>query len=400
MPVARFAYTAMSMDGRPLSGETEAADENGVASELGARGLILVEAKRLGEAGAAGLFARRADPRAVTAFLGELSLMLKSGLTIDEALLLASEDLKGGLRDIVRTLRADVLAGQSFVQALQRHPGTFPAEIVAMARVAEATGHLDRVLAVVVAQRQRGHILADKVTGALRYPAFLLLAAASVLVFFLVHVVPQFAGLIGDSGQTPGSMVATVLALSAWMAENSDLLGGGAILVLSGGLLAARVKAIRDGFIRSATRLPLISGIWRLRRTALFTTNLGTLLSQGVPLVEALKVLESVVGVDGEALVAAVGDDVRRGGRLSEALGRVDLLPDVAARMLRIGEETGELATVASEAGALYEKKLTERLDRVGALVGPIAIIVIAVVIGGLMVTIMSALMSVNQLVS
>jgi general secretion pathway protein F len=238
------------------------------------------------------------------------------------------------------------------------------------------------------------------VTGALRYPAFLLVAAAGVLIFFLIHVVPQFAGLIGDSGQTPGSMVATVLALSAWMAENSDLLGGGAIVVLSGGLLAARVKAIRDGFVRSATRLPLISGIWRLRRTALFTTNLGTLLSQGVPLVEALKVLESVVGVDGEALVAAVGDDVRRGGRLSEALGRVDLLPDVAARMLRIGEETGELATVASEAGALYEKKLTERLDRVGALVGPIAIIVIAVVIGGLMVTIMSALMSVNQLVS
>lgn len=397
--MARFHYTAVAVDGRSLQGEAEAADEAGVAAELGSRGLMLVEARKIAAEQGASLFAGRIDPRAVTSFLSELALMLRSGLTIDEALLLASEDLPQRLRDTVRGLRADVLGGQSFVQALQRHPGVFPAEVVAMARVAEATGHLDRVLVAVAQQRTRTHLLAEKVTGALRYPAFLLFFAFAVLIFFMTHVVPQFASLIGDAGGDPGVLVGNVLALSAFMNENKDLLGGGAVAVLSVALIGSRIKPIRDGFVRFAVGLPGISGIWRLRRTALFTSNLGTLLSQGVPLVESLKVLQSIVGVDGEAMVAAVGDDVRRGGRLSEALVRVKLLPDVAVRMLRIGEETGEMATVAQEAGALYEKKLTDRLDRVGALVGPIAIITIAVVIGGLMVTIMSALMSVNQLV-
>lgn len=398
--MARFAYKAVALDGRAQTGEADAADEGGVAAELGARGLILVEAKRIAAPTGGGLFAARVDPRAVTTFLAELALMLRSGLTIDEALLLAAEDLPARLKATVRSLRDDVLAGQSFVQALQRQAEVFPPEIVAMAKVAEATGHLDRVLAAVAAQRTRGHLLADKVAGALRYPAFLLLAAAGVLVFFLVSVVPQFAGLIGDTGGDPGPLVGGVLALSAWMSENTDLLGGATISLLSAGLLGARLKPVREAFLRSAVRLPGIAGIWRLRRTALFTSNLGTLLGQGVPLTEAMKVLESVVGVDAGDRVAAVGDEVRRGGRLSEALTRADLLPDVALRMLRIGEETGELATVATEAGALFEKKLTDRLDRVGALVGPIAIILIAVVIGGLMVTIMSALMSVNQLVT
>jgi general secretion pathway protein F len=397
--MARYKYTAVARDGRSLGGETEAADEASIAAELSARGLILVEARKIAATNAASLFAPRIDGRAVTNFLGELALMLKSGLTIDEALLLASEDMPAGLARTIRTVRSDVLGGSGFVQALQRHQDVFPPEVVAMAKVADATGHLDRVLTAVAAQRNRTHALADKVAAALRYPAFLLLAAAGVLLFFMLQVVPQFSGLIGETGSDPGSFVTRVLTVSKTMSDNMDLLGVGAAVVLGAGFVLSRVKEVRLAMLRAGTRLPVVSGIWILRRTALFTSNLGSLLGQGVPLVDTLKVLESVVGADGEAAVAAIGDEVRRGGRLNEALARAKLLPDVAVRMLKIGEETGELAAVATEAGALYEKKLGERLDRVGALVGPIAILTIATVIGGLMVTIMSALMSVNQLV-
>jgi general secretion pathway protein F len=397
--MARFSYTAVALDGRSLTGEADAADVAGVAAELGARGLILVEAKRQSAGGSGGFLSGRQDPRAVTEFLAELSMMLRSGLTIDDALQLAGEDLKPGLARVIKQVRAEVMGGASFVQALDTRREVFPAEVVAMARVAEATGRLDQVLAVVAAQRKRTHGLADKVTAALRYPAFLLVAATGVLFFFMLHVVPQFAGLIGESGSNAPGFVVEVLAFSKTMSDNQELITGGLAVILALGLLASRVKEIRTAFLRGATRLPGVAGIWTLRRAALFCSNLGTLLGQGVPLTETLKVLESVVGEDGRASVAAVGDEVRRGGRLNEALARENLLPEMAVRMIRIGEETGELATVAAEAGALYEKKLADRLDRVGALAGPIAILVIAVVIGGLMVTIMSALMSVNQLV-
>ena len=109
--------------------------------------------------------------------------------------------------------------------------------------------------------------------------------------------------------------------------------------------------------------------------------------------------LEDAVGTTGRAALASVGDAVRRGGRLHEALGEARLLPPVAVRMVRIGEETGELARVAGEAGALYGRQLEKRLETLSGLIGPIAIVTIAGLIGGLMVTIMSALVSVNQAV-
>lgn len=110
-----------------------------------------------------------------------------------------------------------------------------------------------------------------------------------------------------------------------------------------------------------------------------------------------MAMLEDAVGPGGRTALAAVGDAVRRGGRLHEALGGVKLLPPVAIRMVRIGEETGELARVTGEAGALYARQLEKRLDSVSGLIGPVAIVAIAGLIGGLMVTIMSALVSVNQ---
>ena len=268
-----------------------------------------------------------------------------------------------------------------------------------MAKVADATGDLDGVFAAVAAQRERNHRLTEKVTGALRYPAFLILSASGVLVFFLTNVIPQFSGLFADSGSDPGALVRFVLALSDGLIANETELGCRARGPAAGrppGLAHCRNRgALRSG----ALRLPVISRIWQLWRTSRFLSTLSVLLRQGVPLTEALKVLEDAVGADGRAALASVGDTVRRGGRLHEALGSVKLLPPVAVRMVRIGEETGELARIAGEAGGLYARQLEKRLEFVSGLIGPLAIIVIAGLIGGLMVTIMSALVSVNQAV-
>ena len=98
---------------------------------------------------------------------------------------------------------------------------------------------------------------------------------------------------------------------------------------------------------------------------------IAVLLGQGVPLTEALKVLEDVVGLEGRAKLAAVGDAVRRGGRLHEALAQAGLLPPVAVRMVRIGEETGELAKIAGDAGSLYARQLEKRLESISGVIAP-----------------------------
>jgi general secretion pathway protein F len=396
--MARFRYTAVSLDGRSLNGELVAADKAAVAADLGQRGLMLLSLDKL-KSDDGGLFSASIDQRKVTSFLGELALMLRSGLPLDEALDLAARGQSSRLMRVVTALRGEILGGASFVQALQRHPSVFSKDVVAMAQVADATGDLDGVLTAVAAQRERAQRLGETLTGALRYPAFLIVAALGVLCFFLLQVIPQFKGLFADSGTDPGVLVHVVLAMSDWLIGNEMTLGLGLILGLSAGLLAWRTPAARAALTSVFLRLPLVGGIWQLWRTSRFLTNLSVLLSQGVPLTEALKVLEDLVGPDGRVQLAQVGDAVRRGSRLHEALEGAGLLPPVAVRMVRIGEETGELAKIASEAGGLYARQLEKRLDTVSGLVGPAAILVIAGLIGGLMVTIMSALVSVDQAV-
>jgi general secretion pathway protein F len=218
-------------------------------------------------------------------------------------------------------------------------------------------------------------------------------------VFFLVQVIPNFSSLFSDSGNDPGALVRFVLALSDGLVANETALEAGGAALLLAGLLASRHPGLRGAIVTWVLALPGPRTVWRLWRTSRFLSSLALLLGQGVPLTEALKVLDGAVGTDGRVALASVGDAVRRGARLCEALGTVDLLPPVAVRMVRIGEQTGELPKVAGEAGALYAAQLEKKLDTLSAVIGPAAILLIAGLIGGLMVTIMSALVSVDQAV-
>jgi len=402
--MTRFNYRAMTFDGRETAGEAEASDAEGLAIELGRRGLLLVEAKALKAADSwRSLLSLPPDPAEVTAFLSDLSLVLKSGQPIDEALSLVAEGMTGALGRIVRAVRTDLMRGTSFVDALGKHRDVFSADLIALARVAEATGHLEGAIEAAATQRARTQALSDKLAASLRYPAFLLCSAIGVVVFFLLYVIPQFADVIKDAGgdraSSDASTMLWLLYLSDVLNKNLDYIIVGIIICLGAVLLAKRYTIFNQKVAKIIAQLPFIRGTIELRRTALFCINLGTLLTQGVPMPDALKVLEAMIGGAAADGLARIGDHVRRGGSLSSALEAHAFLPKAGQRMIKMGEESGELAEVASRAGLIYEKKLDQRLDRFAALVGPIAILLISSLIGGLMVTIMSALVSVNQLV-
>uniref|UniRef100_Q07N85 Type II secretion system protein n=1 Tax=Rhodopseudomonas palustris (strain BisA53) TaxID=316055 RepID=Q07N85_RHOP5 len=396
----RFQYMAMTFEGVSRSGEIEAADDTALAAELGRRGLMLVSLKRLGDAaGSSSLLSWPIDQRAITAFLGELSLVLRSGLPLDEALDVTGRDLSPRLAGTATQLRHDIVAGSTLVQALGRHKDVFSDDIIAMTRVAEVTGDLDGVLAAIAGERERGHRLNEKVQGALRYPAFLISSAVLVLLFFLVQVIPQFSNLFNDSGKDPGALVRLLMATSRTLVDNGQALLIGLAALLTVALLIWRQPAARATIALTLLRLPVVRGIATLWLTTRFLSNLAVLIGQGVPLTEALAVLANMLGVEGRSALATARDAVRRGGQLHEALAASALFPPVAIRMIRVGEQTGELAKVASEAGALYGRKLEKRLEQVAGLIGPIAILSVAGLIGGLMVTIMSALISINDAV-
>jgi general secretion pathway protein F len=148
------------------------------------------------------------------------------------------------------------------------------------------------------------------------------------------------------------------------------------------------------------SRIPGISGIFLYYRTSLFCRNLGVLLGSGVNLTATLRILVDIMAVTGSvATWTAAADRVRHGGKLSDALSAASSLPPMAVRMLRLGEETGQLPALAGRVAEFYEAKLQRSLDRIVGIVGPLAIVTISAVVGGLIVSVMTALLSVTQLV-
>jgi general secretion pathway protein F len=365
--------------------------------ELERQGLIVVSSEFV-RAKRAFTFRSSISPRVITAFLRELSLILRSGLPLADALDLAAQDVDSRLAEAIRSLRREIISGASFGQALERQSEIFTPDIVAMARVAEATGDYDNVFRALAAERERGHILLDKVKNALRYPLFLICSATLVLFFFMLHVIPQFSGLFAEQKRPPNGVAAVIFSLSDWLVANQRSLMIGAVIALVLGLLVWRTPVLRVAFMRGFARLPIIGSLLLMRRSALLLSNLAVLLGQGVPLIDALRVLENIVGAEAKADFTQVKDTVRQGGRLNEGLTSVNMLPSLAVRMLKIGEETGELAKTAGEAGELYMEKLEKRLEQVTALIGPIAILLIAGMIGTMMVSVMMAIISVNDL--
>jgi general secretion pathway protein F len=157
---------------------------------------------------------------------------------------------------------------------------------------------------------------------------------------------------------------------------------------------------LRALILSRISRLPLLRSVFEFHRTALFCRNLGVLLAAAVPLTTALRILVDMMASMGdEPIWTQAVEQVRQGRKLSEAMGESAMLPAMAVRMLRLGEETGQLPTLAGRVAELYETKLQRSLDRVVGVVGPLAIITISIVVGGLIVSVMTSLLSVSQMV-
>ena len=169
--------------------------------------------------------------------------------------------------------------------------------------------------------------------------------------------------------------------------------------VLSIGLLLARRPAVRAGVIDAASRLPLVRPVLGFGRTALFCRNLGLLLASGVTLPASLRVLADMMATSSDISIwTEVVDKVRQGGKLSDALAQTRALPSMAVRTLRLGEDSGQLSMLAGRVADVYDAKLQRSLARLVGIIGPASIVVISVIIGGLIVSVMTALLSVNQM--
>ena len=403
--VPNFRYRALTQAGEIVSGSISAATSAEVVRQVEYLGLLPVEAViDAGRATRARLdFAFFNKPRSedITIFTRDLALLLKAGARLDAALDLLATDMDiARLRPIVAKIRSGILGGESFAETISQHPTVFPAIYVALVRVGEASGTLDHLLEALALEREKAEAVRRKLMEAMRYPAFVLFASGCVLTFFLLFVLPQFASVLRGFQAKLDPLVAFFLGLSDLVRSHGDVIGLGLMVALSSAWLLARRPNVQRGAWDLIGKTPVLKSLLLFHTTGLFCRNLGLLLGSGTTVSAALRILVEMLDRRGRPQAwLKVAERVRHGSKLSDALADAGTLPPAAVRMLRLGEETGQLPAISSRTAEFYEAKLQRSLDRIVGIAGPAAIIGISIVVGGLIVSVMTSLLSVSQIV-
>lgn len=398
--MALFAYRALTAAGERVTGEIEAPDARAAVARLQERGLFPISAEPVTPRPArAGLGGRRLA-RAVTEATRELATLLGAGQTLTEALGLLLETIEHRrLRAILAEVREAVRTGKSLSEALANHPHAFPRAYVGLVRAGEAAGTLPETLRILALARERREQVERKLASAAIYPALLLLASLAALAILLLVVVPRFAPLFAQAQAALPASTRLVLALAEFLAAWGSELALALAVALFALLVALRRPRPRLVLDRALLRVPLVAKLARERASAEAMRGLATLLKGGLDLASALPLVRELVS--NRAVRAALEETmraVREGRPLWRALSEADVLAPLAVRLLRVGEESGRLAEVAEYLAEAFEERVASRLARLVALVEPLVIVTLGLLVGGIVVSILSAVIAVNDL--
>ncbi|HYH17482.1 MAG TPA: type II secretion system F family protein [Azospirillum sp.] len=394
MPV--FTYKALTPAGEPRDGRMEARDAKSVIRHLQTQGLLPVEAR---PAGAAARGPRKAPMRDLALAVRELAMLLGAGQTIEQALaLMASTAGPASLRPRLAAALDRLRGGGGLADALEADGG-FPPVVVAMVRAGEASGQLETVMAELADLLDRAVKLRDQWGSALAYPTILVVASVCAVTLLLTLVVPQFEPMFAGARQAPPWSTQVVLAASqALRAHGTELLV--AVLVLLLAVPAVTRRFAPPGWWEGAVlRLPGVGPLVAAASTARFARTLSVLLTSGVALPTALTLAGAVPGLRRFAQAAdAMRAGVAEGRGLAAALPPGAPLPPVAVQLLRVGEEGGRLDAVLRHLADLLDAKVELAVKRLLTVLEPAIILLLSAIIGGIVVSILVAVVSINEL--
>jgi len=400
-----YEYKAVSPAGETVQGTMEAASMDMVILKLQEAGNIPLQAQESGSGGFSlggfRLGRRGMNTREVGEFTQQLSTLLGAGLPLDRSLqVLLDLTENDRVRRTVTEIRDKVREGGSLSDALEEQHGAFNRLFINMVRAGEIGGTLDVTLDRLSDYLERSKDLKDSVVSALIYPAMLLLLAAGSLILLLVYVIPQFAPIFEELGGDLPFITKVVLAVGYVLQKFWWLI---AIVVAL--VVWQFRKMLADTEKRFSWDMRVLSMRWvgdlvAKMETARLTRTLGTLLVNGVPLLSALSIARNVV--TNTVLRQDVTDasrDVKTGGGLARALAKGERFPRLALQMISVGEETGQLDGMLMKVADAYDSEVRNTIDRLLAVFTPVVTLLLAVLIGTLVMSVLVAILSVNDLV-
>jgi general secretion pathway protein F len=405
--MAFFQYRAADQAGKVVEGVMEADAERGVVLRLREMGCVplriaLPSERALGAARQQqALFARRkVTQQQLLQFTRELGTLLAAGLPLDRSLSILGGLVEGGeFNKIVGALVEAVRAGKSLAVSMGEHPDVFPRIYVNMVRAGEAGGILEGVLRYLADYMESTLALKEDIKSALIYPMILAVAAGLSLTVLFVFVIPKFAAIFRDNSKALPVITKIVIGFSQFLEQNGWIVLLVICAAVTCGVFYVRSPEGRSEWDRLSLRAWLLGDLLRKFETARFSRTLAALLRGGVPLLEALGTVQGVVG--NRLLARALGQvqlRVREGKGMARPLSESGLFPSLALNMIAVGEETGKLEGMLAEVASYYDQEVKRSTKRLTALLEPALILAMGLIIGFVVISMLLAIFSINDL--
>jgi type IV pilus assembly protein PilC len=386
-----YKWVAETRRGRILKGELEAADEKIAGLQLKRRNLTVKKIKEKPK----DLFENisfmkpKVTKKDLVIFTRQFSTMIDAGLPLVQGLTILSEQTENKtFKQILKKVTKDVEGGSALAEALSKHPKIFDSLFVNLVGAGEVGGILDTILQRLAAYIEKAEKLKSQIKGALTYPIVVMIIAILVISVILIFVIPVFEEMFRDLGSSLPLPTQIVVNMSRFLKGNIHYIIGSLILLAWLFKMYRNSKGGRKRLDALSLQLPIFGVLLKKVAVARFTRTLGTMISSGVPILEAMEVVAKTSGnVILEEVIYEVRSSIAEGQTIAEPLSEAGVFPHMVVQMISVGEATGSLDTMLEKIADFYDNEVDIAVEALTSMLEPMLMVFLGGTIGGLVVS-------------
>jgi type IV pilus assembly protein PilC len=391
--MAVFAYEGKTRQGETKKGTIEAPNQAVAMARLRQLQIVPKKVKEKGkgmgkEISIPGL-QQKVTEKDIVIFTRQFATMIDAGLPLVQCLeILGSQSANPTFKKVIFDVKETVEAGSTFADAIKRHPKVFDELYVNLIAAGEVGGILDTILNRLAMYIEKAMKLKKKVKGAMVYPGVIVTVAVGVVTILMVWVIPIFAQMFSDMGGTLPVPTQIVMGISDWLVSHLFYLAAGLVGFIVGFNAFYRWPKGRVVFDNFILKIPVIGDLIRKISVARFTRTLGTMISSGVPILEALNICAKTSGNRTvEAAIMKVRTSISEGKSIAQPLQETNVFPNMVVQMIGVGESTGALDTMLNKIADFYDDEVDAAVEALTALMEPALMVFLGIVIGGLVIS-------------
>jgi general secretion pathway protein F len=400
-----FQYEATTREGNIVTGTVEVSDERSAIDRIQDMGYFPIKVNKAAESESVldrfiTTLRGRVTEKDIMTFTYQLGVLLDAGFALDKSLSILSDlTEKKKLRELIKELMSHVRSGKSLSDSLSKFPSAFPLFYVNMIKAGEAGGYLEDTISRMATYLENSQALKEETRSAMIYPLILSVAGGGAVVVLLTFVVPKFTKIFTDMGEALPLPTVILLAISSALINYWWVM----VLFLVIVFIAAKKYLKSDSGIRTWDRvkfqIPLFGKLFKEAAVSRFARTFGTLLSSGVPLLNALQIVRGTLGSRRiSEVIANVREAARKGRGIAEPLRNSKIFPPIAVHMVTVGEETGRLDEMLIKIADRFDIEVRNTVKRMLSLLEPALILLMGVVIGFIVISMLMAIFSINEL--